>query len=101
MSQFLFDIANAILSFVILIVIAHAVLSWLVAFDVVNLRHPFVRQVAYFLDVFSSRILWPLQRFIPPIGGIDITPLIAIVLLGALQRNMGAMIFAPLASLIG
>ena len=36
-----------------------------------------------------------------PIGGIDITPLIAIVLLGALQRNMGAMIFAPLASLIG
>lgn len=60
------------------IIIAQVALSWLIAFDVVNIRNP---QAARFVELINKATDWvykPLRRVIPPIGGIDITPIIII-----------------------
>ena len=76
---------NTIISLMIWFIIAQAILSWLVAFDVVNYRNRFVAQVAEFLDRFTSPILAPLRRIIPPLGGIDLTPIVALLIIQGVQ----------------
>jgi YggT family protein len=70
----------------IYILIAWVVMSWLVAFNVVNTRHPFVNSVARFLHQVTAPALRPIQRVIPLIGGFDLSPIILVVLLGFIQR---------------
>jgi YggT family protein len=79
--EFIGYIGDAILGLAILAIIVNAILSWLVAFDVVNLRNRFVYQLSRMLDAITRPMLRPFQRFIPPLGGIDITPLIALIVL--------------------
>jgi YggT family protein len=81
----LFHILSALISLTILVIFVWVILSWLVLFQVVNLRNPFVRQVSDFLDAFMRPLLRPLRRFIPLIGGFDITPVILIIVLGAVN----------------
>jgi YggT family protein len=69
MTSFLQAIVSALISLVIWALIINAVLSWLVAFDVVNLRNRFVYSVARGLDAFTSPILAPVRRFIPTRAG--------------------------------
>ena len=70
----------------IYLLIAWVVLSWLVAFNVVNTRHPFVNSVARFLHAITAPALRPIQRIVPLIGGIDISPIILALLLGFVQN---------------
>jgi YggT family protein len=63
------------------LLIAAAVLSWLIAFNVVNVRHPVVRQIGDFLDRITEPALRPLRAILPNLGGIDISPVILILLL--------------------
>ena len=79
---FLFDQVLMLLSFAI---IASAILSWLVAFDVVNLRNRFVYSIAHFLESVTAPLLYPIRRFIPPLGGIDITPIIALLIIHGIR----------------
>ncbi len=76
---------NTVVGLMIVLIIVSAVWSWLVAFNVVNTRNPIVYQVQRFLYAVTRPILWPLQKVIPPIGGIDITPIIAILVLQGIQ----------------
>ena len=46
------------------------------AFDVINLRNQFVYNVAHFLDAVTRPVLRPVQKIIPPLGGVDISPII-------------------------
>jgi len=62
-------------------VIAAVILSWLVAFDVVNTRNRFVYTVSDFLYRLTEPALRPIRRFMPQFGGIDLSPLVLIVLL--------------------
>ena len=78
---FVFFILDALLGLLVFAMIANAILSWLVAFDVINLRNQFVYGVARFLDAVTRPILGPLQRVVPSLGGIDITPIIALLAL--------------------
>ena len=71
-----------ILNMLSFIIIASAIMSWLVAFDVVNYRNRFVYQVGRFLDAVTDPPLRLIRRVIPLIGGIDLSP---IVLIFALQ----------------
>ena len=96
MGQFLFYIVSTLLSILVWVIILNAILSWLVAFDVINLRHPMARRVAIFLDAVSRPVLAPFRRFIPAIGGIDITPFIAILLIQAVQAYLLPWIFNPI-----
>ena len=70
----------AILIYIYLIVAA-AILSWLIAFNVVNVRNQFVAMVADFLYRITEPALRPIRNLLPNLGGIDISPVILIFIL--------------------
>ena len=72
-------LVNTLLSLVTWAIILSAILSWLFAFDIINHRNRFVAQLSYFLERVTSPILDPLRRVIPSLGGIDITPIVALL----------------------
>jgi YggT family protein len=86
--NFVFFILNSLLSLLVLAIIAAAILSWLVAFNVINSRNQFVYQVMRFLEAVTEPVLWPFRRFIPALGGVDITPILAILVIQAAQRYL-------------
>jgi YggT family protein len=77
----LLQLIRVILDLLVWAIIINAILSWLVAFDVVNLRNRFVASIAHFLDAVTAPVLAPIQRVIPSLGGVDISPIIAILLI--------------------
>jgi YggT family protein len=101
MGSFLYFIINSLLGLLVWAIIISAILSWLVAFDVINLRNRFVYNVSRFLDAVTSPILRPFQRIIPSLGGVDISPIIVILVLQGLSRYLLPWLAAPLYRLIG
>lgn len=101
MGGFLYFIIDSILGLLVLAMILGAVLSWLVAFDVINLRNRFVYQLARFLDAVTDPLLRPFRRFIPPLGGVDITPIIVILLIQGIRGYLLPWAFAPLRTVLG
>ena len=75
------DIVLLVLQMYIWLLIAAALLSWLIAFNVVNTRNQFVAMVSDFLYRITEPALRPLRRMIPSLGGIDISPVILILLI--------------------
>ena len=70
---------DTVITLYVWLLIASAVLSWLIAFNVVNLRNPIVMQLADFLDRVTEPALRPIRRVLPNLGGIDIAPIILIL----------------------
>jgi YggT family protein len=101
MADFLYFIISNLLGLLIFAIIVSAVLSWLVAFNVINLRNPFVYSVARFLDAVTAPVLRPAQKIIPPLGSVDISPIIVILVLQGIQKFLLPWLFAPLYRLIG
>ena len=85
---FIFFVLGALLQLLLFAIIANAILSWLFAFDVINHRNRFVSQLAYALDRITGPVLAPLRRFIPPLGGIDVTPIVALILIQGIQNYL-------------
>ncbi len=81
MGSFLNFIFDNLLRLLVYVIVANAILSWLVAFDVVNLRNRVVANIAHFLDAVCRPVLAPFRRFIPSLGGVDITPVIALLVI--------------------
>ncbi len=77
----LLSLVDMAIEFYIWAVILSAVLSWLVAFNVINTRNRFVYSVGTFLYRITEPALRPIRRFIPNLGGIDISPVVLILLL--------------------
>jgi YggT family protein len=67
------------------ILIANAIFSWLYAFNVINTRSPVVDSIARVLYQLTEPVLRPIRRFMPNLGGVDISPIIAILLIFFLQ----------------
>ena len=101
MGHFLLYIIDGLLSALVLAIIVSAVMSWLVVFDVINLRNPYVAGIARFLDAVTRPILRPIQRFIPPLGGVDITPIIALLIIQGAQRYLLPILFGPIIAITG
>jgi len=70
-----------VLDLYIWLLIAAAVLSWLVAFNVVNARNQFVAMVGDFLYRITEPILRPLRNMLPNLGGIDVSPVVVILII--------------------
>jgi YggT family protein len=68
------------------IIIAAAVISWLIAFNVVNTRNEFVRSVESFLYRVTEPVLGPIRRILPNLGGIDVSPIILLLIIFFIQR---------------
>ena len=63
------------------VVIASAIMSWLVAFGVINVRNQFIRVVVDLLYRLTEPVLRPIRRFLPNLGGVDISPVILLLAL--------------------
>ena len=101
MGSFLYFIVRSLLELLVTAIVVSAIISWLVAFDVINLRNRFVYNVSRFLDAVTRPVLAPFQRIIPPLGGVDISPIIVILVLQGIIRFLLPMIFGPLINLMG
>ena len=101
MTNFIHFVQQNLIGLLVLAIIISAVLSWLVAFNVINLRNQFVYSVARVLDAVTTPVLAPFRRFIPPLGGVDISPIIAILVLQGVNRYLLPWLAQPLYRLIG
>ena len=74
-------LVNAVISLMVWAIIGTAILSWLFAFDVINHRNRFVSQLSMVLDAITRPLLEPFRRIIPNLGGIDVSPIVVLLLL--------------------
>jgi YggT family protein len=74
------NLINTILSLLVFAVFAWAILSWLIAFGVVDMKNRFVFTVSDVLNRLISPMVAPIRRFMPNLGGVDISPLVLILL---------------------
>ncbi|MBS0297266.1 MAG: YggT family protein [Proteobacteria bacterium] len=101
MGMFLFQIVEGLLSLMMLVIIVNAVLSWLFAFDIINHRNRFVNSIATFTDRLCWPMLAPFRKIVPNLGGIDITPVIALLILGAAHNYLVPWLFRPVIDALG
>ena len=82
------SLVSTVISIYVWLLIAQAVLSWLVAFGIVNRYNRVVATVGDFLWRVTEPLLRPIRRVLPDLGGIDISPVILILLLWFLRNLM-------------
>jgi YggT family protein len=70
---------SSLITLYIYIIIAGAVMSWLMAFNVVNAYNPLVRSIWQALNALTEPLLRPIRRWMPDLGGIDISPIVLIL----------------------
>jgi YggT family protein len=82
----LLDVILVALQLYVWILIAAAILSWLIAFNVVNTRNSVVATIATFLYQITEPALRPIRNMMPNLGGIDISPVILILIIFLIER---------------
>ena len=82
----LLQVFVAVIGIVWFLVIAHVIFSWLVNFQVLNLRQLLVAQIWYLLNRLTEPMYKPIRRFLPDMGGLDLAPLVVILILFALRQ---------------
>lgn len=80
------DIILIVLDLYVWLLIAAAILSWLIAFNVVNTRNQLVSAIAEFLYRITEPVLAPIRSFMPNLGGLDISPIILILIIILIQK---------------
>ena len=82
----LFQIAIMLLNVLWWIIIAQAILSWLLAFNVLNFSSPAVRSIAPALDRLTAPLYRPIRKLLPDFGGLDFSPLVVLLVIMVLQK---------------
>jgi YggT family protein len=77
--QSLYQILMLLLDIVWFFIIAHVIMSWLINFQVLNLRQPIVAQIWDGLNRILEPLYSRLRRILPPMSGIDLAPLVALI----------------------
>lgn len=81
----LIQLVDTVIELYIWVIIIQVVLSWLVAFNVVNTRNRVVYAIGDVLYRLTEPVLGPVRRLLPNLGGIDISPVVVILLLAFLR----------------
>ena len=89
----LLDVILLVLQIYVWLLIAAAILSWLIAFGVVNTRNQAVAMLAGFLYRITEPALRPIRRILPNLGGIDISPVILILIIYFIQEVIARYIY--------
>ncbi|MBA4758508.1 YggT family protein [Sphingosinicella sp.] len=89
----LLGIFTMVIQLVIWIIIAQVIISWLVAFNVINTSNQFVRSLLTGLDRLTEPMMRPIRRVLPDLGGIDLSPMVLILGLILIQRLVPALVF--------
>jgi YggT family protein len=76
----LLSFINLIINLYIWIIIASAIMSWLIAFNVINPYNQFVRSLWMGLNALTEPALRPIRRFLPDLSGVDISPMVLILI---------------------
>jgi YggT family protein len=76
---------NLLLNLYVYVLIAMAIFSWLVAFNVINSRNPLVVSIGRLLYQLTEPVLRPIRNILPAMGGIDISPVIVILIIIFIQ----------------
>jgi YggT family protein len=74
-----------LLGFVGLVIFVQVVLSWLVAFNVINTNNDFVRGLVRALDTITEPVYRPIRKVLPDFGGLDFSPLVVLLIIQALR----------------
>ena len=80
------DILRILLNVVWWIIIIQAIMSWLIAFNVINTHNEFVRQIWGTLDRMTEPLYRPIRKILPDFGGLDLSPLVVLVALAIFER---------------
>ncbi len=83
--QSIFEILLMLIGVARFMIFAHFIMSWLISFDVLNVRQPIVGQIWYTLQRILEPLYAPIRRFMPNLGGIDLSPIVALLALEALR----------------
>ena len=76
---FLANILTLAIKIYIWIIIAHVLIHWLVAFDVINSSSPQAQNLMRLLQKATDPVMKPVQKYVPPIGGIELSPIVVII----------------------
>jgi YggT family protein len=89
----LIEVIQIVLELYVYLLIASAILSWLIAFNVVNTRNQFVAAIGEFLYRITEPLLAPIRSVMPNLGGLDISPIILILIIYFIQRVISLYIY--------
>ena len=82
----LFGIIDMILQILVWVIIAQVIISWLVAFNVINTQSNFVRTVLDVLERLTAPLYRPIRKILPDFGGIDFSPIVLILAIQILRK---------------
>ena len=85
----LFNVLDLLLRVLSYIIIGQAILSWLVAFNVINTQSDFVRSLLMALDRMTEPLYRPVRKILPDFGGIDFSPIVVLLLIHVLRILLG------------
>jgi YggT family protein len=86
------EIAKLLLSILTWIIIVQVLLSWLLAFNVLNTSSGGVRAFALAIDRITAPLYRPIRRLLPDFGGIDFSPLVILILIQVLQKLLDGVV---------
>jgi YggT family protein len=81
----LLDVVNLALQLYIYVIIISAILSWLIAFNVVNVRNDVVRTIWNAIYQITEPVLAPIRRRLPDMGGLDLSPIVLLLIIYLIQ----------------
>ena len=88
----LVDIAKLLLSILTWIIIIQVILSWLLAFNVLNVHSGGVRAFIVALDRLTAPLYRPIRRLLPDFGGIDFSPLVILILIQVIKKLLAGVV---------
>src|SRR5213593_519945 len=88
----LVDIANLLLSILMWIIIGQVILSWLLAFNILNIHSGGVRNFIVALDRITAPLYRPIRRMLPDFGGIDFSPLVILILIQVIKKLLAGVV---------
>lgn len=89
-------IFNALINLYIIVIFVSVILSWLIHFNVINGRNQFIDAIGRTCYALTEPALRPIRRLLPSLGGLDISPIILLIGLNALQIGVNRYIFVPM-----
>ncbi len=101
MSEFIFIVLNGILGFMLFAIFAYVILSWLIGFNIINTRNPAVYQLWRACEMIVNPILQPFRMILPNMGGLDLSPFLAALIIGAVRTALLPKAMMALQQLIG
>ena len=86
------QIADLLLDVVWWVIIGQVILSWLIAFNVINVHSGGVRAFIVALDRLTAPLYRPIRRLLPDFGGIDFSPLVVLILIQVIKKLLGGVV---------